>query len=99
MTWDYKASKIAKVAFRKTGTGRRNLLIDAAFHGPGRTRAVLDEVAHSINEGGFKASKFLRYGNAAKIFGRGVSGALKATLRGARLGTKLTTVLRGMFRI
>jgi hypothetical protein len=54
---------------RKTGKGKLNILIDMTLHGLGPGGYVLDEIAHTVNEGRFSTNKFLRYGNARRILG------------------------------
>jgi len=85
----WRVKKIAKVPFRKTARGKANLLIDAGLHGRGKGRAIADEVAHSIVEGGFKTSKFFRYGNAARILGKFPAAILRMGFKSLRMLIKM----------
>lgn len=74
-------SKLSKLFTYKTGKGKMNILIDMAFHGDEKGDAIMDEVAHMMNEGGFNANKFLKYGNAKKILGKDAASTLRTLKR------------------
>ncbi len=95
MTSDTKADKLMKLFTRSTSQGKANIAIDMIFHGKGRGATVLDELLHSINEGGFSTGKFLSYGNGKKLLGKtggSVLGAAKSassTFRHASSGSPI----------
>ncbi len=62
--------KFIKLCTYKTPKGKMNILIDMLCHGHGRGGYIIDEVLHTLNEGKFSANKFIKYGNARRIFGR-----------------------------
>ncbi len=62
-------SKFRKLLTRKTFRGKMNILIDMTCHGKGWAGYVVDEMLHILNERKFSLYKFVRYGNAKRIFG------------------------------
>lgn len=70
-----------------------NILIDMVCHGHGQAGYLLDEILHTINEGHFSSSKFLKYGNARRILGP-TGARLFALLTGGNFKTdsSITTV-------
>ena len=77
-----KFDKFVKLFTRKTGRGKANILIDILFHGFGTLGYIFDELFHITVEGfSFSMRKFVKFGNAARIFGKGFSRLVRFILK------------------